>query len=153
MNNIQLETTPRVYYEYYYTTPNSLDFYPSLSRRIGNGETFILKPSIKKPQQANFIILGDDQRLRHYNEDEDPLWRPQRQQVPWDLYPSVLRNVIILLHTDTTGTFLIRMIFLGGELRYRANATKTSYYYDKCNCELKYTTFDLFTKFLFSSIS
>lgn len=98
--NIQLETTPRVYYEHY--TP-SYDLYPSLCRRLGNG--YVHRPSnptkrSKKQQQTNFICMNSTSSRRLYDETQDPLWRPipqpQQENVntpSWDLYPSILRNV------------------------------------------------------------
>ncbi|KAI9358186.1 hypothetical protein BD770DRAFT_388044 [Pilaira anomala] len=97
---IQLETTPRVYYEHYMTAAPSYDLYPSLSRRLGNG--YIHRPTrpVKKQQQTNFISMNIVSRRIH-NTNDDPLWQPQpqppqqqQQETPsWDLYPSVLRNV------------------------------------------------------------
>ncbi|GAA5795074.1 hypothetical protein HPULCUR_000425 [Helicostylum pulchrum] len=96
---IQLETTPRVYYEHYMTATPSYDLYPSLSRRLGNG--YIHRPTrpVQKQQQTNFISMNIVARRTH-NTTDDPLWQPQpqpqlqQQETPsWDLYPSVLRNV------------------------------------------------------------
>ncbi|KAI8087516.1 hypothetical protein BDF21DRAFT_414571 [Thamnidium elegans] len=95
---IQLETTPRVYYEHYMTATPSYDLYPSLSRRLGNG--YIHRPTrpVQK-QQTNFISMNIVARRTH-NTTDDPLWQPQPQPLQplqetpsWDLYPSVLRNV------------------------------------------------------------
>ncbi|KAG2203696.1 hypothetical protein INT46_001726 [Mucor plumbeus] len=100
---IQLETTPRVYYEHYMTAQPSYDLYPSLSRRLGNG--YVPRP-IRRPkkqqQQTNFISIHGTTSRRSYNVDQDPLWQPtipqiQQETPSWDLYPAILRNASILL--------------------------------------------------------
>jgi hypothetical protein len=99
---IQLETTPRVYYEHYMSVTPSYDLYPSLCRRLGNG--YVHRPprparSIK--QQTNFICMNSTSSRHLYDETQDPLWRPippaqqENATPPWDLYPAILRNVSI----------------------------------------------------------
>jgi hypothetical protein len=111
LQQTQLETTPRVYYEHYTLATPNYDLYPSLSRRLGNG--YIHKPirpiRPKKQLQTNFISINNSANSinrRTYNNNDDPLWQPhlqhhqqqvvqqEEQENPgWDLYPAILRNV------------------------------------------------------------
>ncbi|KAI8891374.1 hypothetical protein K501DRAFT_235417 [Backusella circina FSU 941] len=106
MNNpstIQLETTPRVYYEHYISATPDYDLYPSLSRYHSQ------IPAQSRPTRPNsrpktdFIAMHFvpcRQQQRWQGEDNDPFWEPE-QEAPtisratpaWDLYPAILRQV------------------------------------------------------------
>jgi hypothetical protein len=84
LQQTQLGTTPRVYYEHYMLATHNYDLYPSLSRRLGNG--YIHKPirptGPKKQQQINFISINNSTNSinrRTYNNNDDPLWRTHFQ--------------------------------------------------------------------------
>ncbi|KAI8137070.1 hypothetical protein BJV82DRAFT_584041 [Fennellomyces sp. T-0311] len=76
---VHFETTPREYYDH--CTPD-YDLYPSLSRRMvnGNSSNTWYRPH---PMLDMFARLPADDD--HQHQDQVP--------PPWDLYPLVLRNV------------------------------------------------------------
>lgn len=90
---IQLETTPRVYYQSYITSDPCYDLYPSLSRRLGNGYIQLQRPTHSSDDiDFTTIHIPYAKRLAL---TEDPFWQTQEEEGQWDLYPSILRSVSI----------------------------------------------------------
>ncbi|KAI8390950.1 uncharacterized protein BYT42DRAFT_554989 [Radiomyces spectabilis] len=107
--SVHLETTPRAYYTHYMSAVPSYDLYPALSRRLGNGYVHRpIRPVRTKDRQMNFAAMNiaGSRRERHFalaeinwqqltQQHQRQMIQQEAQDVtpPWDLYPSVLRNV------------------------------------------------------------
>ncbi|PHZ10219.1 uncharacterized protein RHIMIDRAFT_293614 [Rhizopus microsporus ATCC 52813] len=100
--NIQLETTPRVYYQHYITQDICYDLYPSLSRQLSNGYHIRTDPTTNT-KNIDFTLMNIP-FARRIAFTYDPFWDlpTERQDDQWDLYPAILRNV------ENFGTYQMR---------------------------------------------
>jgi hypothetical protein len=105
MNNtatIQLETTPRVYYEHYIAATPDYDLYPSLGRYQSQTPTQCRPKRPNSRPKVDFLAMDfvPCRQQRWQGEDNDPFWEPEQEASTasrgtpaWDLYPAILRRV------------------------------------------------------------